>query len=326
MHALALLLTLLFLSLIVVSASGDGAEGGSTKDSAWLLPIILSVLLSILPEEFGYDAEDVGNRLRSPCYPLSREHKRVHEIFNELGPSYTRRAYRMTAVSFWNLHRILLKYLRKPPALKQNKKVMVKGTVNGVITTPIRLSAALRYFAGGRPEDIALVHGISHTEGFHSVWMVVDAVNASSELAFLFPEDHDKQRAIAEAFKSKSQVGFDNCVGTIDGLLVWTKKFSDEECCWAGVGPKKFFCGRKHKFGLNLQGTCDAENRFIDVSINHPASTSDFLAFSTLSLYHKEDGEEGFPCSGALFVWRCSIHELQVFCHSIQECVFRKQR
>jgi DDE superfamily endonuclease len=185
-----------------------------------------------------------------------------------------------------------VKHLRKPLALKLNKKVMLKGASNGIITTPIRLSCAIRYFAGGRPEDIALVHGISHTEVYHSVWMVVDAVNECLELAFSFPEDHDKQRAIVEGFKSKSQVGFDNCVGAIDGLLVWTERFSDEECRWVGVGPKKFFCGRKHKFGLNMQGTCDAENSFLDVSIIHPASTSDFLAFSTSSLYHKVEQKD----------------------------------
>jgi DDE superfamily endonuclease len=164
---------------------------------------------------------------------------------------------------------------------------MVKGSANGVITTAISLSCAIWYFAGGRPKDIAIVHGISHTEVFHSICMVVDAVNECEELSFLFPKDHKEQIAIAKSFQQKSQVGFHNCVGAINGLLVWTEKFSDEECAWAGVGPKKFFCGRKCKFGLNLQGTCDAENRFIDVDIMHPASTSDFLAFSTSTLYHK---------------------------------------
>jgi hypothetical protein len=60
---------------------------------------------------------------------------------------------------------------------------------------------------------------------------------------------------------------------------------------------KKFFCGRKHKFGLNLQGTCDAEGRFVDVSIGHPASTSDFLAFST-SKFHKKIETPGFLAPG----------------------------
>jgi DDE superfamily endonuclease len=180
---------------------------------------------------------------------------------------------------------------------KQYNSVMVKGAVNGIITTPIRLSCAIRYFAGGRPEDIALVHGISNTEVFQSVWMIVDAINECKELAFAFPEDHAKQKDIAEGFKRKSWVGFDNCVGAIDGLLVWTERFGDGECAWAGCGPRKFFCGRKHKYGFNLQGTCDAHNRFLDISIIHPASTSDFLAFSTSSLFHRLE-RPGFLAPG----------------------------
>ena len=58
-----------------------------------------------------------------------------------------------------------------------------------------------------------------------------------------------------------------------------------EQCEAAKCGRKEFFCGRKHKFGLNLQAVCDAEGRFLDLDIEHPGATSDFLAFSTSSLH-----------------------------------------
>jgi DDE superfamily endonuclease len=65
----------------------------------------------------------------------------------------------------------------------------------------------------------------------------------------------------------------------------------------ADCGAKKFFCGRKHKFGLNRQGTCDADGRFLDIPISHPASTSDFFAFTTSGL-HKEIEVPGFLAPG----------------------------
>jgi DDE superfamily endonuclease len=68
-------------------------------------------------------------------------------------------------------------------------------------------------------------------------------------------------------------------------LLIWIERPSAADCAEAHCGAKKFFCGRKHKFGLNLQGTCDAFGRFLDISIGHPASTSDFLAFTTSKLH-----------------------------------------
>lgn len=162
-------------------------------------------------------------------------------------------------------------YPRDPEATKKHKD----GAVNGVIPTSTRLSCALRYFAGGSARDIALVHGVSHTEVFNSVWRVVDAVNNCSELDFRFLESHEEQKKIATGFFGKSKAGFKGCCGAIDGMLVWIEKPSEKECKSAGCGSLKFLCGRKGKFGLNLQGVCDADSRFLDVSISHPGSTSD---------------------------------------------------
>ncbi len=122
---------------------------------------------------------------------------------------------------------------------------------NGPIATSVRLACALRYFAGGSPYDIMVRYGISHTDIFICVWCVVDAINRLAEFCILFPQAHDKQMEIAEGFKAVSQAGFDNCVGAIDGILIWIHKPSYSESKRCGVGQKKFFCGRKGKFGLN---------------------------------------------------------------------------
>ena len=59
----------------------------------------------------------------------------------------------------------------------------------------------------------------------------------------------------------------------------------------AKVNSGKFFCGCKHKFGLNCQAVCDARGRFMDISIVFPGSTSDCLAFEGVLLIRKlEDG------------------------------------
>jgi hypothetical protein len=68
--------------------------------------------------------------------------------------------------------------------------------------------------------------------------------------------------------------------GAIDGMLLWIEWPSEAECDIACCSSVKFFCRRKHKFGLNLQSTCDLKCRFLDLNIAHPASTSDYLSFS----------------------------------------------
>ena len=80
-------------------------------------------------------------------------------------------------------------------------------------------------------------------------------------------------------------------------MLLWIEKPSQYECERSHCGARKFFCGRKHKYGLNLQGTCDSEGRFLDVSICHPASTSDFLSYSTSKLSKKLESA-GFLAPG----------------------------
>jgi hypothetical protein len=127
--------------------------------------------------------------------------------------------------------------------------------------------------------------------------MVVDGINTCPELDINFPTSHEEQRKLASEFQSKSGVSFGNCVLAIDGILIWTHKPSPTDCIEAGVGAKKFLCSRKHKFGLNMQACCDANGRFLDVSICHPGATSDHLAFAT-SWLHNELEQEGFLAPG----------------------------
>jgi hypothetical protein len=230
--------------------------------------------------------------------PRDRTRRTVASIFLEQGPYYVRRAYRMNEEAFWNLHAMLQPHMgsRRCQSWKKRKKHR-NGGKNGLISTEVRLSAAIRYFAGGRPEDIAICHGIGHSEVFNSCWRVVDAVNNCPELAIAFPTCHEEQRQLALGFQEKSAVGIDCCAGAVDGMLLWIEKPTEADCAIAECHAKKFFCGRKHKFGLNMQGTCDSEGRFIDVSIGHPASTSDFLAFST-SKFHKKIESPGFLAPG----------------------------
>ena len=67
--------------------------------------------------------------------------------------------------------------------------------------------------------DIALVHGISHTEVFNSAWRVVDTVNKCPELDIKFPTNFTEQRKIAQGFQKRSKPGFTCCAGAIDGML-----------------------------------------------------------------------------------------------------------
>ena len=156
---------------------------------------------------------------------------------------------------------------------------------NGRISTDVRLGCALRYFAGGSPYDIMSKYGVSHTELMNSVWYAVEATNKKQQWYIEYPQNHREQVKIADAFRVKSSVDFGCCAGTIDGIVIWMNRPTLKEARKVGVDQQKFYCGRKHKFGLNCQAVCDVRGRFLDISITYGAASSDLLAFENSKVY-----------------------------------------
>ena len=205
------------------------------------------------------------------------------DIVIPLGEVYFRRSYRMKVKSFYNLHAILKKELEYEflPQVQKNRRK--NSTYH--IDLKIRLSAALRFFAGEDPYDIMISHGISHSSVYRSIWGVVDCINRCDQLSFHFP-NHEEHISISKGFKKMSGALFDCVVGCIDGMLVWTTKPSKSECRDEKCGEKNFKCSRKDKFGLNLQAICDNKLKFIWLDIKWPGATSDYMAWVTTDLCH----------------------------------------
>ena len=168
---------------------------------------------------------------------------------------------------------------------RRQRKTWKRYIPNGEITTTVRLAIALRFFAGGSIYDIAPLYGVGKDSAFLSVWFVVEAVHRTTSLDMSFPQDHATQKMLARQFLRRSQAAFDCCVGAVDGILIWVLQPSPSCCKESKCDATKFFCGRKHKFGLNCQAVADCRGRFLDMSIRYPASTSDCLAFESSFLF-----------------------------------------
>ena len=213
-----------------------------------------------------------GRKKRSKT--VKRDRSEVDDSFNDLSDAFFRRLYRMDKQSFQELLDILSSQL---PSTGEGR---MKGAVpNGPISHRSRLSMALRYFAGGDPLDIAWIHRVGDGEPLRSVWYVVDAIHATKSFNITFPQCHDDQLKVAAGFKKKSRVKFDNCAGAIDGMLVWIHKPTRKDMTRQGFGEMKCYCGRKKKFGLNMQAICDSMGNFLDIEIAFPGAASDYFAF-----------------------------------------------
>ena len=79
----------------------------------------------------------------------------------------------MTQSSFWRLHQLLEHSLEKSFSLGRG----INPRHISRIDSAVRLSVAIRFFAGGSYLDIHTDHGIGRSSMYESVWAVVDAIN-----------------------------------------------------------------------------------------------------------------------------------------------------
>ena len=128
------------------------------------------------------------------------------------------RAYRMDVENFYRLHRMIKDQLTQ---MFFNQR---RDTSSGYfIPTAIRLSIALRFFAGGSIIYLIITLNVFISSVYGSVWAVVDCVNYCNLLSFSFPSLED-QHHICEGYKNRSFIKLQNIIGAIDGILVWLKK------------------------------------------------------------------------------------------------------
>ena len=98
-------------------------------------------------------------------------------------------------------------------------------------------------------------------------------------------------------------------LGALMGCWYGPKKPLSTQCDKVRVDSGKFFCGWKGKYGLNLQGVCDAKRRLTYISVQHPAMASDYLAFVTSSLYQQLTEGSGLPSGFCLYGDNAYVNE-----------------
>ena len=86
-----------------------------------------------------------------------------------------------------------------------------------------------------------MFHAIGVTDFYLSIWAVVEATNQCPSLKFKFPTTISECQAISSEFSVRRKAGFNNCIGCIDGLLIWMEKPSKKECEQIGADTGKSF-------------------------------------------------------------------------------------
>ena len=199
---------------------------------------------------------------RSTTYHCIKHRRRtIQSLHQEYGFLFSR-AYQMNYKGFMALHDLLQQGIREyitnnnnctNYTSPNNESSSSFHVHNGHISSEIHSAVALRYFTGGH---------ICITWNQKNRCLSICLGSCTCNKMTI-----EKCKAMADEFSFRSKAGFDNCVGCIDGMLLWTEKTFCKECERVGVDSGKFYCGRKCKFGLNQQGVCDAHQCFTYISV-----------------------------------------------------------
>jgi len=151
-----------------------------------------------------------------------------------------------------------------------------------------------------------------------SVLHVVEAVNKYPQFQITHPSSVVEQEKIVAGFEKASSVGFNVCVGAVDGILIWMQKPNVNEAKRVGVDQRKFLCGRKHKFGLNCQAVADVNGKILDISIVYGALAAIVLP-SRLVIY-MPDLKTVLLQNGYIPFWQQCLFEFVFHGHAILQC------
>jgi len=202
-----------------------------------------------------------------------RQRDRVdwQDYVDRTSPKEFRAAFRMTLESF----NVLLDVIR--PHISAKEPAKASGN-SGVIVPEVRLAVALRVLAGGSLHDLKMAwHIYSRNEIYHSLWLVVDAINAAPEFAFSgVPfDDVDALNELEQEFAAlcPAQV-IRGAVFALDGCVFWQKNPGR-----AVHNPSRYHCERKKMYGLLVMAACSAKRKILWFDCSHTPTTHDHTAF-----------------------------------------------
>ena len=138
--------------------------------------------------------------------------------------------------------------------LVEHKAVCSSGSL---VSAELRLSMAMRFFAGGHVRDICHMHGVHNSTFYKAVWQFVDFVNFDIPLQYPL-HDEAALDGIASGFNNITRGVISKCAGAIDGIAIQIKcpKLYDTP------NPMHFY-NRKGFYAYVMQGVCDAKLRCV---------------------------------------------------------------
>lgn len=197
--------------------------------------------------------------------------------------------YRVTPQIFNLLIELLEPCLRRNFAMQQ---LALSESLSEPVSSASKIGATLIVLAGGRVMESMRTHGLAASCAYSYFHEVVNCINQIDTLKIECKNDLGSLQERAEAFSRLSSYPelFQFCTGAVDGLAITIRTPSRKEM----LNTRRMYSGHKKKCCINVQAVCDADCKFIAISIMHAGSVNDSEAFSTCSLSELCSSQE-FP-------------------------------
>jgi hypothetical protein len=241
----------------------------------------VAVAISLLSQQSGMGPSGPNRKPSGFCW---RAH--VHRLTE----SEFKLRYRVSYDSFNTLLDKLASRLRVT-----NVAQAVNSRSHLPICLEVRLAVALRYFAGGDAQDLALIYDISKGCVWRLVWLVVDAVNLTLDnMRFEDAiDDPDALQALEMDFAMATRGGFwRGQVGAIDGVHIKMRRPSQTDV----NDPNRYHVARKDIYALLLMAIADIHRRFTWADCSMAPQTHDSTAWTATELGQRvERGDLPYP-------------------------------
>ena len=96
-------------------------------------------------------------------------------------------------------------------------------------------------------------------------------------------------------------------------MLLWTEMPSKESASVLYIGPQKFLCGRKGKYGINLQAVCDHERRFLVFSMANPGAALDYMSILNITFFEQLSSKTDPLQEEGLFIFGDNAYVNQLY-------------
>jgi len=144
------------------------------------------------------------------------------------------------------------------------------------VTFEMMLHCLLGWLVCGRYLNVKISTGISQAAFYHYIYKCMDAILASADLAYKFPETEQELNEAAQDFATLGSHGsIKGCVACLDSYLLQIKVPAKTET----GNVRVYFSGYYQTYGINMQAACDHQCRFVYAALAAPGSANDIAAY-----------------------------------------------